>query len=60
MSVLDFSKQHMHKLNNGVMKPKYADNTRMVYTDTDIQIDLKDILRINKYKALARMKQQAN
>lgn len=43
MSVLDFSKQHMHKLNNGVMKPKYADNTRMVSTDTDIQIDLKDI-----------------
>ena len=35
MSILDLSKQHMYKLYYDVMKPKYRDNIRMVYTDTD-------------------------
>ena len=35
MSVLDLSKQHMYKFYYDVMKPKYGDNIRMVYTDTD-------------------------
>ena len=35
MSILDLSKQHMYKFYYDVMKPKYWDNTRMVYTDTD-------------------------
>ena len=35
MSLLDLSKQHMYKLYYDVMKPKYGDNIRMVYTDTD-------------------------
>ena len=53
MSILDLSKQHMYKLYYDVMKPKYGDNIRMVYTDTDsfvfhtktddIYQDLKDI-----------------
>ena len=32
---LDLSKQHMYKFYYDVMKPKYGDNMRMVYTDTD-------------------------
>ena len=35
MSILDLSKQHMYKFHYDVMKPKYGDNIRMVYTDTD-------------------------
>ena len=35
MSILDLSKQHMYKFYYDVMKPKYGDNMRMVYTDTD-------------------------
>ena len=35
MSILDLSKQHMYKFYFDVMKPKYGDNIRMVYTDTD-------------------------
>ena len=35
MSILDLSKQHMYKFFYDVMKPKYGDNIRMVYTDTD-------------------------
>ena len=35
MSFLDLSKQHMYKFYFDVMKPKYGDNIRMVYTDTD-------------------------
>ena len=35
MSILDLSKQHMYKFYYDVMKPKYGDNIRMVYTDTD-------------------------
>ena len=35
MSLLDLSKQHMYKFYYDVMKPKYGENIRMVYTDTD-------------------------
>ena len=35
MSILDLSKQHMYKFYYDGMKPKYGDNIRMVYTDTD-------------------------
>ena len=35
MSILDLSKQHMYKFYYDVMKPKYGDNIRMVFTDTD-------------------------
>ena len=35
MSILDLSKQHMYTFYYDVMKPKYGDNIRMVYTDTD-------------------------
>ena len=35
MSILDLSKQHMYKFYYDVMKPKYGDNIKMVYTDTD-------------------------
>ena len=33
MSILDLSKQHMYRFYFDVMKPKYGDNIRMVYTD---------------------------
>ena len=35
MSIFDLSKQHMCKFYSDVMKPKYGDNIKMVYTDTD-------------------------
>ena len=35
MSILDLSKQHMKRFYYDVMKPKYGDNIRIVYTDTD-------------------------
>ena len=35
MSILDLSKQHMYKFYYDVMKLKYGDNIKMVYTDTD-------------------------
>ena len=35
MSILDLSKQHMYKFYYDVMKPKYGENIKMVYTDTD-------------------------
>ena len=34
MSILDFSKQHIYKSYYDVIKPKYGDNIKMVYTDT--------------------------
>ena len=53
MGILDLSKQHMYRFYYDVMKPKYGDNIRMVYTDTDsfvfhtktddIHQDLKEI-----------------
>ena len=35
MTILDLSKQHTYRFCYDVTKPKYGDNTRMVYTDTD-------------------------
>ena len=35
MSILDLSKQHMYKFYYDVMKPKYGEHIKMVYTDTD-------------------------
>ena len=35
MSILDLSKQHMYKFYYDVMKPKYGDNIKIVFTDTD-------------------------
>ena len=35
MSILDLSKQHMYRFYYDVMKPKYGENIRIVYTDTD-------------------------
>ena len=35
MTILDLSKQHMYSFYYDVMKPKYADDVRMGYTDTD-------------------------
>ena len=35
MSILDLSKQHMYTFYFDVMKPKYGENIRMVYTDAD-------------------------
>ena len=35
MSILDLSKPHVYIFYCDVMKPKYGDNIRMAYTDTD-------------------------
>jgi hypothetical protein len=35
MSILDLSKLHMYKFFYDVLKPKYGDKIRLVYTDTD-------------------------
>ena len=35
MSILDLSKQHMYRCFYDVMKPKYGENIKLVYTDTD-------------------------
>ena len=35
MSILDLSKQHMYSFYYDIMKPKYKNNIRMLYTDTD-------------------------
>ena len=35
LSILDFSKVHMHSFYYDVLKPKYQDNIEMVYTGTD-------------------------
>ena len=35
MSILDYSKIHMYSFHYDVLKPKYDDKTKLVYTDTD-------------------------
>ena len=35
MSILDLSKQHMYSFYYDVLKPKYNDNIKLLYTDTD-------------------------
>ena len=62
MSILDLSKQHMYKFYYDVMKPKYGENIRMVYTDTDSSVfhtktddiykdlnDIKDEMDLSDY-----------
>ena len=55
-SILDFSKVHMYSFYYDVLKPKYDDNIKLVYTDTDsyvIKIDTDDVYKdfqeINEY-----------
>ena len=46
MSILDYSKAHMYSFYYDVLKPKYGDNIKLVYTDTDsyvIQVMTDDI-----------------
>ena len=46
MSILDYSKAHMYSFYYDILKPKYGDNIKLVYTDTDsyvIQVMTDDI-----------------
>ena len=46
MSILDYSKIHMYSFYYDVLKPKYKDNIKLVYTDTDsyvIKVDTDDL-----------------
>ena len=48
MSILDYSKIHMYSFYYDVLKPKYQDNIKLVYTDTDsyvIQVDTDDLYK---------------
>ena len=56
MSILDYSKIHMYSFYYDVLKPKYNDNIKLVYTDTDsyvIKVDTDDLYKdfkdINEY-----------
>ena len=59
VSILDLSKLHMHKFYYDVLKEKYKDNIRLIYTDTDsfvthiktddIYEDFKDISKHMDY-----------
>ena len=56
MSILDYSKTHMYSFYYDVLKPKYNDDIKLVYTDTDsyvIKVDTDDIYKdfkeINEY-----------
>ena len=56
MSILDYSKIHMYSFHYDVLKPKYDDKTKLVYTDTDsyvIKVETDDIYEdfeeINEY-----------
>eukprot|EP00438_Fugacium_kawagutii_P027037 Skav201248 [mRNA] locus=scaffold3106:102205:103722:- [translate_table: standard] len=56
MSILDYSKIHMYSFYYDVLKPKYNDDIKLVYTDTDsyvIKVDTDDIYKdfkeINEY-----------
>ena len=56
MSILDYSKIHMYSFYYDVLKPKYNDDIKLVYTDTDSYVikvetdDLyKDFKEINNY-----------
>ena len=46
MSILDYSKIHMYSFYYDVLKPKYQDNIKLVYTDTDsyvIKVETDDL-----------------
>ena len=56
MSILDYSKIHMYSFYYDVLKPKYQDNIKLVYTDTDsyvIKVETDDLYEdfkeINEY-----------
>ena len=56
MSILDYSKVHMYSFYYDVLKPKYNDDIKLVYTDTDsyvIKVDTDDLYNdfqeINEY-----------
>ena len=56
MSILDYSKTHMYSFYYDVLKPKYDDKIKLVYTDTDSYVikvetdDLhEDFKEINEY-----------
>ena len=56
MSILDYSKIHVYSFYYDVMKPKYKDNIKLVYTDTDsyvIKVETDDLYEdfkeINEY-----------
>ena len=56
MSILDYSKIHVYSFNYDVLKPKYQDNIKLVYTDTDsyvIKVETDDLYEdfkeINEY-----------
>ena len=56
MSILDYSKIHMYSFDYDVLKPKYQDNIKLVYTDTDsyvIKVETDDLYEdfkeINEY-----------
>ena len=46
MSILDYSKTHMYSFYYDVLKPKYDDKIKLVYTDTDsyvIKVETDDL-----------------
>ena len=46
MSILDYSKIHMYSFHCDILKPKYDDKIKLVYTDTDsyvIKVDTEDL-----------------
>ena len=46
MSILDYSKTHMYSFYYDVLKPKYQENIKLVYTDTDsyvIKVETDDL-----------------
>ena len=48
MFILDYSKIHMYSFYYDGLKPKYQDNIKLVYTDTDsyvIQVDTDDLYK---------------
>ena len=48
LSILDYSKVHMYSFYYDVLKPKYQDDIKLVYTDTDsfvIQVMTDDLFR---------------
>ena len=56
MSILDYSKTHMYSFYYDVLKPKYDDKIKLVYTDTDsyvIEVETDDLYEdfkeINEY-----------
>ena len=56
MSILDYSKTHMYSFYYDVLKPKYDDKIKLVYTDTDsyvIKVETDDLYEdfkeINEY-----------